>query len=570
MINKKTGSLLVMVAAALLVSACGERQESSTPSDGAETSPENISAIPFSSGEEDSPSEDSPSEDATLRTGHFLDAAVQGLTYATRSQQGVTDADGAYRFRDGETISFFLGNPFQEIPLQENSIAPSDAWKLGETSARDLITPLDLLGIDIIDQRVVNIVRLLQTLDVDQNPENGIEVPTDPASLPDGGLTPDFTLTAEAFASDPIVLDYIARATPLTGLVSASAARDHFQRTLNALIGNPLGSWVLAEASIDGDVVDRPGAGLDFESDTVMRARLDNADIYGHVELRYRIETLTLQSALSSVNLMLTGSDSVQVTSNVELTNLLDNRADGLLLRTLLGLDTRIRILPNTIQLESADRSVLLTYVRGEFDSDEVASHLSIDPSDSVTIRPGEVVQLVATASAPSSTEVAGVRFTWRSQAPAIATIDADGLVTAHAEGVAMITVSAAGLDASLQIVVSLPAQQPQPVNTDPPPVDDVTPETTEPDGDDAPIVVATPVDDDENDPAVGEPNPTPDDCEGIRNVESVSQVNVEETHRSDVEQISESSIDQQSSSGDCIPVDITTIFDPATGAPVP
>jgi len=564
MLDKKTVSLLAIVAAALVVTACGEHQESSPTSDGVETIPDDIPASPISS-----EGEDSQSEDATLRTGHFLDAAVEGLAYATRSQQGVTDADGAYRFRDGETVSFFLGNPFQEIPLQDNSIAPSDAWKLGETSARELITPLDLLGIDIIDHRVVNIVRLLQTLDVDQNPGNGIEVPTDPASLPDGGLTPDFTLTVEAFASDPIVLDYIARATPLTGLVSASAARNHFQRTLNALIGNPLGSWVLAEASIDGDVVDRPGAGLDFESDTVMRARLDNAGIHGDVELRYRIEALTLQGSLSSVNLVLTGSDSAQVTSNVELTNLLESRLDGLLLQTLLGLDTRIRILPNAIQLESADRSVLLTYVRGEFDSDEVASHLSIEPSDSVTIRPGEVVQLVATASAPSSAEVAGVRFTWRSQAPAIATIDADGLVTAHAEGVATIMVSAAGLDASLQIVVSLPAEQPQPVNTDPPAVDDVTPETTEPDGDDEPIVLATPVDD-ENDPAVGEPDPTPNDCEGVRNVESVSQVNVEDDHRSDVEQSNESSIDQQSSSGECIPVDITTIVDSVTGEPVP
>ncbi len=97
-----------------------------------------------------------------LKTGVFLDSAVEGLNYRTATQSGVTEAAGIFRYLDGETITFFIGETV-----------------IGQTAAKERITPVDLVSgaSDETHPKVTNICRLLQSLDRDGVPENGIQIP---------------------------------------------------------------------------------------------------------------------------------------------------------------------------------------------------------------------------------------------------------------------------------------------------------------------------------------------------------------------------------------------------------
>ena len=77
--------------------------------------------------------------------GVFSDSPVGGINFATQTISGVTDTDGSFRYRDGETVIFSIGN-----------------LALPAVLASEMVTPLDM-GIepDINDPSVVNIARLL-------------------------------------------------------------------------------------------------------------------------------------------------------------------------------------------------------------------------------------------------------------------------------------------------------------------------------------------------------------------------------------------------------------------------
>lgn len=102
-----------------------------------------------------------------LQAGIFTDSPVAGIHYQTATQSGLTDTGGRFHYRRGETVSFRLGG-----------------IELGTAPGASEITPLDLVGADSIDDaeargvktRLVNILLLLQSLDRDHNPGNGIDL----------------------------------------------------------------------------------------------------------------------------------------------------------------------------------------------------------------------------------------------------------------------------------------------------------------------------------------------------------------------------------------------------------
>lgn len=102
----------------------------------------------------------SSSRPAELSQGVFVDSPVTGLSFATASQQGNTDARGTFNYRPGESVSFAVGG-----------------ISLGSAAGQEVITPVQLVaGADLADTAVVNIARLLQSLDADGNLVNGIQV----------------------------------------------------------------------------------------------------------------------------------------------------------------------------------------------------------------------------------------------------------------------------------------------------------------------------------------------------------------------------------------------------------
>ena len=102
------------------------------------------------------------SSDSTtgVATGYFIDSAVAGVDYKTPTQSGVTDADGAYKYKAGESVVFSIGNV-----------------TLGNTTGGKLITPLHLChSDDESDPKVVNMLVFLQSLDDDGDASNGIHI----------------------------------------------------------------------------------------------------------------------------------------------------------------------------------------------------------------------------------------------------------------------------------------------------------------------------------------------------------------------------------------------------------
>jgi len=155
----------------------------------------------------------------TKQTGVFFDSPVENISYRTNTLEGVTNSFGEYEYIEGETVTFFIGDI--EFP---------------STLAVGIITPLELAGTeDISNSQVVNILRLLQSLDKDNNPSNGITITDAAKSL---ATEIDFTMSETEFESSFAIVNLIANAgqdNMVSGLVSTEAAITHFEEEIELL-----------------------------------------------------------------------------------------------------------------------------------------------------------------------------------------------------------------------------------------------------------------------------------------------------------------------------------------------
>jgi len=159
---------------------------------------------------------------ATTSTGTFVDAAVEGLSYTTDSQSGMTNAQGEFKFRANEPVTFRVGNIY----------IPSFVPKAGGE-----FTPMDVFGVlDQNDRRVVNLLVLLQSLDEDGNPNNGIKIPAGAAAAALSNI--DFDVSYAVFVATPAVTNLIANSGSVTTTpVTEAAAKLHFQNVLTGSNG---------------------------------------------------------------------------------------------------------------------------------------------------------------------------------------------------------------------------------------------------------------------------------------------------------------------------------------------
>ena len=155
----------------------------------------------------------------TPDSGVFLDSPVINIGYKTETLEGVTSSLGEYEFLRGESVTFFIGS--LEFP-------PAEASRT--------VTALDLAGTtDTSDPRVVNMIRLLQTLDQDGDPENGITI-TDTAKL--SATQADFDLSEADFASSAAVTNLIMNGGQndiVVELVNREDAINHFNQALDEI-----------------------------------------------------------------------------------------------------------------------------------------------------------------------------------------------------------------------------------------------------------------------------------------------------------------------------------------------
>jgi hypothetical protein len=153
---------------------------------------------------------------STPLTGTLVDSPVGGLDYATPTHKGKTSAKGEFLYAAGETVTFSVGSVLFPSAL-----------------AKSTLTPLDMANTsDINNQIVINILVLLQSLDEDGDPSNGITIPSTAASQ--AGKAISFDVTPTTFASQSDVLSLIANSGSVTRVpVSTIDAQTHFQTTLN-------------------------------------------------------------------------------------------------------------------------------------------------------------------------------------------------------------------------------------------------------------------------------------------------------------------------------------------------
>lgn len=162
-------------------------------------------------------------------TGTFVDSPVSALRYEGPKYSGTTTDSGQYQYVDGDEVCFYIGF----IPL-------------GCGEGRGVFSPLDLYpDARSDDDRVLNIVRFLLSLDGDGDPSNGIDVRDVATVAADADL--DFDQTLEAFETDPHVLAIIADEGFDGELVDAETAAEHLDQSLEESLYFEqalLGRWI--------------------------------------------------------------------------------------------------------------------------------------------------------------------------------------------------------------------------------------------------------------------------------------------------------------------------------------
>ena len=182
-------TLLSSILIGLLISACGGgSDENSTP-----------------------PAVITPPESTTY-TGTFIDSAVEGLSYKTATQEGTTNANGEFIYQLGETVVFSIGG-----------------IKFPAVDVKTVLTPLDIFKTeDLTNAGVVNMLRLLQSLDEDGIPDNGITI-IEAAHVLAENINIDFTNSNFTTLIDLALVVYSGINN---SLISEAAAIQHFRDTL--------------------------------------------------------------------------------------------------------------------------------------------------------------------------------------------------------------------------------------------------------------------------------------------------------------------------------------------------
>lgn len=131
-------------------------------------------------------------QNVTVLKGVFVDAAVQGLSYQTNTQSGITNANGEFSYVDGETVTFSVGDVV-----------------IGSAQGQEVLTPINLAQTNdanatIESAAVQNLAAFLQTLDVDGDHSNGITI-TENTAVNLGINAIDFNQPVEDILADIVV-----------------------------------------------------------------------------------------------------------------------------------------------------------------------------------------------------------------------------------------------------------------------------------------------------------------------------------------------------------------------------
>ena len=155
-------------------------------------------------------------------TGYFTDSAVEGLTYKTDTQSGVTDLNGAFTYQAGETVAFSIGafmlgesataapkmTPLDLIP---DSFLPTTRNELSPLLRNKAINTAEVIAF----RKLSNMLTFLQALDYDKDASNGITI-ADGMGIVLEGVSIDFAAELTEFKE----------AIPLRRVMSAAVTQN--------------------------------------------------------------------------------------------------------------------------------------------------------------------------------------------------------------------------------------------------------------------------------------------------------------------------------------------------------
>ena len=111
-----------------------------------------------------------------IKTGIFTDSPVKGLYYETKTQSGLTNESGEFKYIEGETITFKLGGSVLGISKAQETITPFTISGVKALIKQREITNSFLSLTPNSYEKAINIATLLQGLDKDGNHDNGIDL----------------------------------------------------------------------------------------------------------------------------------------------------------------------------------------------------------------------------------------------------------------------------------------------------------------------------------------------------------------------------------------------------------
>jgi len=180
-------------------------------------------------------------------TGTFIDAPVQGLTYESGSQKGVTDAEGRFTYEVGKTVRFTIGDIV-----------------IGEATGQPILTPVELApaGSDTTTPEVLARVQLLMSLS-STDPADGKITITPAVRAAAQGKSIDFT--SESVQTD---LDSLVKAlVPSATLATPTNAKTHLSSNYDKLFTvAKVSGKTFYSAGLDGYIK------MTFNSDGTMTA----------------------------------------------------------------------------------------------------------------------------------------------------------------------------------------------------------------------------------------------------------------------------------------------------------
>lgn len=232
---KTTFGMIALIVLTSILTACGGGGGGGSSTPPVASSQPAKSSSSASADTTNSSSENSSSSTATIsssaessakiteltQTGYLLDSALINVNYQTTSHTGVTGADGDFYYELGETVTFNIGD-----------------LHLGTVAGQPIVTPLTLTNsATSTTQAVRNMARLLQTLDKDANPSNGINITNTAKSA---AVALDWNTPSTSF--DSAALSLVSNAgqdQPTMTLVDAEQALEHLNGTLTQVNSCP-------------------------------------------------------------------------------------------------------------------------------------------------------------------------------------------------------------------------------------------------------------------------------------------------------------------------------------------